>query len=211
MPERLTFSLALVFAWFVGVAAVDAGDGLTFEHDVRPIFKAYCLDCHGAGEALKGHLDLRLKRFAERGGDSERTIADIIDGVALRAMHAHEGQASLRCWRLCAGGFACTEQNCSQREDEPWQSTEPFSNHLICFSSSGSLGGQCRERRRVGAIFLPSRIGGIGCELVLAPPFASRDRAYALKVAHDLRVGVRDFHPIELDLVHTPIQQQFKP
>ena len=43
---------------------------MTFEKDVRPIFKAYCLDCHGAGEALKGHLDLRLKRFAERGGDS---------------------------------------------------------------------------------------------------------------------------------------------
>ena len=43
---------------------------LTFEKDVRPIFKAYCLDCHGGGEALKGHLDLRLKRFAERGGDS---------------------------------------------------------------------------------------------------------------------------------------------
>jgi Protein of unknown function (DUF1549)/Protein of unknown function (DUF1553)/Planctomycete cytochrome C len=70
MPERLTFSLALAVAWFVGIAAVEAGDGLTFEHDVRPIFKAYCLDCHGAGEALKGHLDLRLKRFAERGGDS---------------------------------------------------------------------------------------------------------------------------------------------
>ena len=70
MPERLTFSVALAFAWFVGISAVGAGDGLTFEHDIRPIFKAYCLDCHGAGEAVKGHLDLRLKRFAERGGDS---------------------------------------------------------------------------------------------------------------------------------------------
>ncbi len=43
---------------------------MTFEKDVRPIFKLYCLDCHGGGEAKKGHLDLRLKRFAERGGDS---------------------------------------------------------------------------------------------------------------------------------------------
>ena len=51
-------------------APVEAGETLTFEKDVRPIFKAYCLDCHGGGEALKGHLDLRLKRFAERGGDS---------------------------------------------------------------------------------------------------------------------------------------------
>ncbi len=53
-----------------GISPVEAGEGLTFEKDVRPIFKAYCLDCHGGGEALKGHLDLRLKRFAERGGDS---------------------------------------------------------------------------------------------------------------------------------------------
>ena len=46
-----------------------------FERDIRPIFKAYCLDCHvAAGEAIKGHLDLRLKRFAERGGDSGPAI-----------------------------------------------------------------------------------------------------------------------------------------
>jgi len=42
---------------------------------------------------------------------------------------------------------------------------------------------------------------------VLAAPFASTDCAYALKIAHDLRVGLRYFHPIELDLVHAPIQQ----
>ena len=54
---------------------------------------------------------------------------------------------------------------------------------------------------------MPSRIGRILCELVLAPPFASTDRAYPLKISHDLRVGVRDFHPVELDLVHPPVQQ----
>jgi hypothetical protein len=41
----------------------------TFERDVRPILRTYCLDCHG-GEATKGDLDLRLKRFAEKGGTS---------------------------------------------------------------------------------------------------------------------------------------------
>ena len=70
MPDRLTCSLAIALAWFVSISPVEAGEALTFEKDVRPIFKAYCLDCHGGGEALKGHLDLRLKRFAERGGDS---------------------------------------------------------------------------------------------------------------------------------------------
>src|SRR5262245_16327142 len=42
---------------------------------------------------------------------------------------------------------------------------------------------------------------------MLAPPFASAVRAYPLKISHDLRVGMRDFHPVELDLVHAPIQQ----
>ncbi|WP_206108127.1 PSD1 and planctomycete cytochrome C domain-containing protein [Paludisphaera soli] len=41
----------------------------TFEKDVRPILRTYCLDCHG-GEATKGELDLRLRRFAEKGGTS---------------------------------------------------------------------------------------------------------------------------------------------
>ena len=47
-----------------------ADDVLTFENQIRPIFKAYCLDCHGAGEKLKGKLDLRLRRFAAKGGES---------------------------------------------------------------------------------------------------------------------------------------------
>jgi hypothetical protein len=70
MPNRLARSLVIAFAWFVGSVPARGGEALTFETDVRPIFKAFCLDCHGAGEAVKGHLDLRLKRFAERGGDS---------------------------------------------------------------------------------------------------------------------------------------------
>ena len=70
MPDRLTYSLSIALAWFVSIGPVEAGEVLTFEKDVRPIFKAFCLDCHGGGDALKGRLDLRLKRFAERGGDS---------------------------------------------------------------------------------------------------------------------------------------------
>jgi hypothetical protein len=95
----------------------------------------------------------------------------------------------------------------AQRDDEPWDATKRLLYHLIRGGFISSLGRQCQERGRVGAIFLPSRIGGVVCERVLASAFASTDRAYALKVAHDLRVGVRDFHPIELDLVHAPIQQ----
>jgi len=47
----------------------------TFEHDVRPILKTYCLDCHGGGEKLPGKLDLRLARFIRDGGKSGSAIA----------------------------------------------------------------------------------------------------------------------------------------
>ncbi|MDR3633681.1 MAG: PSD1 and planctomycete cytochrome C domain-containing protein [Isosphaeraceae bacterium] len=46
-----------------------------FERDVRPVLKAYCLDCHGASETPKGGLDLRLARFALRGGKGGPAVA----------------------------------------------------------------------------------------------------------------------------------------
>lgn len=60
----------------VGVSASPAGDvePLTFERSVRPILKAYCLDCHGGSVELKGKLDLRLARTMRRGGASGPAI-----------------------------------------------------------------------------------------------------------------------------------------
>jgi hypothetical protein len=58
---------ALVALLFAAQPAV-ANDPVTFEQHVRPILRAYCLDCHGAGEKHAGGLDLRLKRFAVAGG-----------------------------------------------------------------------------------------------------------------------------------------------
>src|SRR2546429_6372438 len=67
-------SLLLLLCGFGGLAQtpahVWAAEPVTFEQHVRPILKVYCLDCHGGGEKLRGGLDLRLKRFAEKGGDS---------------------------------------------------------------------------------------------------------------------------------------------
>lgn len=60
----------LVLATQAGLAAAGAEPSPVFERDVRPIFKAYCLDCHGGGPQLKGKLDLRLRRFAVRGGEN---------------------------------------------------------------------------------------------------------------------------------------------
>ena len=57
----------------VSTAADDAGP-LTYERDIRPIFRAHCFDCHGATDELKGGLDLRLVRFLKKGGESGPAI-----------------------------------------------------------------------------------------------------------------------------------------
>ncbi|WP_040889923.1 DUF1549 domain-containing protein [Zavarzinella formosa] len=63
--------IAFLIAWNGRLAAADP---ITFEQHIRPILKAYCLDCHGGGEKLPGKLDLRLKRFALSGGKSGPSI-----------------------------------------------------------------------------------------------------------------------------------------
>jgi hypothetical protein len=71
MNLRLHTILAVPVLWFAGLPpAGRAEEPIQFELHVRPILKAYCLDCHGAGEKLKGKLDLRLRRFAVAGGSS---------------------------------------------------------------------------------------------------------------------------------------------
>ena len=47
---------------------------LTFERDIRPIFRAHCYDCHGADKEMKGGLDLRLVRLMKKGGESGPAI-----------------------------------------------------------------------------------------------------------------------------------------
>ncbi|MCA8991133.1 MAG: PSD1 domain-containing protein [Planctomycetaceae bacterium] len=52
----------------------DSTTELTFEKDIRPIFREFCFDCHGATDKLEGQLDLRLVRFMQRGGESGPAI-----------------------------------------------------------------------------------------------------------------------------------------
>ena len=49
-------------------------DTLSFENDVRKILKVHCLHCHGENGEMEGSLDLRLKRFMVKGGDSGPSI-----------------------------------------------------------------------------------------------------------------------------------------
>ncbi|HIE98822.1 MAG TPA: DUF1553 domain-containing protein [Planctomycetes bacterium] len=60
--------------------ATDDAQTLTFEKDVRPIFRAHCYDCHGATDDVKGGLDLRLVRFIQQGGESGAAIAPGLPG-----------------------------------------------------------------------------------------------------------------------------------
>ena len=47
---------------------------LTFEADIRPIFRSHCYDCHGSIKEKKGKLDLRLARFMIAGGETGPAI-----------------------------------------------------------------------------------------------------------------------------------------
>jgi len=64
----------MTLAWWCISSPAMAGERPTFERDIRPILKEYCLDCHGGNDSPKGKLDLRLKRFAEHGGESGPAI-----------------------------------------------------------------------------------------------------------------------------------------
>lgn len=64
---------------FLGVLCVGSfsqvwADSLTYERDIRPLFRKHCFDCHGATEQLEGNLDLRLVRFLQKGGESGPAI-----------------------------------------------------------------------------------------------------------------------------------------
>ncbi|MEX1230765.1 MAG: PSD1 and planctomycete cytochrome C domain-containing protein [Planctomycetaceae bacterium] len=47
---------------------------LSYEHDVRPLLKTHCFDCHGEQQELQGELDLRLRRFIVKGGSSGAAV-----------------------------------------------------------------------------------------------------------------------------------------
>jgi mono/diheme cytochrome c family protein len=69
--RRIAFCLAILAGFPQAIAAVAADKPtLTFERDIRPIFKTNCFQCHGETGEKEGSLDLRLQRFAAAGGDS---------------------------------------------------------------------------------------------------------------------------------------------
>jgi len=71
LPSRGCLSALILLAFVTsGAAAEPSAAPVRFEEHVRPLFKAYCFECHGEGPRLRGGLDLRLRRLLAAGGDS---------------------------------------------------------------------------------------------------------------------------------------------
>lgn len=70
----LVFAFAVLSVVTASSSVLAEDDKLTFERDIRPIFRAHCFDCHGAEKEVKGKLDLRLVRFMLAGGESGPAI-----------------------------------------------------------------------------------------------------------------------------------------
>ncbi|PHR96486.1 MAG: hypothetical protein COA78_28745 [Blastopirellula sp.] len=70
MISSVKYAPLLILILCANAFAKEQKGSLTFERDIRPIFKEHCFLCHGEGNEREGELDLRLKRFALEGGES---------------------------------------------------------------------------------------------------------------------------------------------
>ncbi|HCD02275.1 MAG TPA: hypothetical protein DER64_17305, partial [Planctomycetaceae bacterium] len=73
LGRRKMMTVALAIG-VVGGSIVSAAEPVTFEKHVRPILKTHCFLCHGESSVAKGKLDLRLRRWLVRGGESGAAI-----------------------------------------------------------------------------------------------------------------------------------------
>ena len=59
--NHFNFSLSVTIVLLLVSRAGSEEVELTFEHDILPILKIHCFDCHGAKDKPEGDLDLRLQ------------------------------------------------------------------------------------------------------------------------------------------------------
>jgi hypothetical protein len=91
-------------AWLIAVLALvpiasahgadqpQAAGPPSFEHDVRPLLKAHCFECHGEGEKLRGRLDVRLRRLLVQGGESGPAVVPGNAGGSLLVERLQKGE-----------------------------------------------------------------------------------------------------------------------
>src|SRR3954452_20512906 len=90
MPRHAAALVALVFA--APALAAERSKVPAFNADVRPIFQAYCTECHGEAEKPKGGLDLRLKRFALKGGKNGPAVVEGKPDESLLLQRVKDGE-----------------------------------------------------------------------------------------------------------------------
>ena len=84
---------------------------LTFEHDIRPILKAHCVQCHGEEEKPKGGVDLRLRHFMDKlteDGDHVLVVGKPEDSEIVRVVR--EGEMPKKGKKLTAAELATLER-----------------------------------------------------------------------------------------------------
>ena len=89
---RLVFILAITLFPLGPTLSAAPSETLTFEADIRPIFREHCFDCHGATNDFEGGLDLRQVRRQISGGDSGPAIVpgDAEDSFLIQRIQDHE-------------------------------------------------------------------------------------------------------------------------
>src|SRR5262249_20744030 len=108
MPRHAAALVALVLA--APALAAEPSKAPAFNADVRPIFQAYCTECHGEAEKPKGGLDLRLKRFALKGGRSGPAVVEGKPGESLLLERVKSGEMPPGKKKLSAAEIATLEK-----------------------------------------------------------------------------------------------------
>lgn len=92
MTPSTSSTLLSLLVLLTAMRGAAAAEQLSFEQHIRPVLKVYCLDCHGAGEKLRGGLDLRLRRFVLRGGENGPAVVARDARKSLLTQRLHSGQ-----------------------------------------------------------------------------------------------------------------------
>ncbi|HEY3901435.1 MAG TPA: PSD1 and planctomycete cytochrome C domain-containing protein [Chthoniobacter sp.] len=109
MKHRPSLSLSLSLA--LAAFARAESQPLTFEHDVRPILKAHCVQCHGEEEKPKGGMDLRLRRFMDKDTeDGDHVLVPGKPGESEIVRVVREGEMPKKGKKLTAAELATLEQ-----------------------------------------------------------------------------------------------------
>ncbi len=107
IASPLHASLSFRYTQGSGLECLDIGEDVRDLIGIKPELGHCRMGGHDSlREAAAQAFDWEfLMKSSERRRDCERTLADFVDGMALRAMHAHECQTSLRCRRLGEDGI----------------------------------------------------------------------------------------------------------